>query len=385
MQNAGNIYFENIPKLKEPVTYRDSYSNEYDPGNSADKGYTEETWEYAYIVISVEGEGDVRISNISNDRGHKYTYINDISISNEMGRNGKSSYNANEKRNNEPGVSSLLYNFYEADRVILGGAFQGTILAPGAHITDEKALGNDGDNAHLSGAVIAQSFKGNVEFGYRPYTGPISVLGMTSNYEIEVNKFAEDGQTFLEGAVIGIYNVNDDGTKGTLAKSFTSSGAADMVSLEPGKYMMQEIQAPDGYSVDDKIYYFEVIEEGVVEETEVVLGSDVVYDPIIYYLTEDPTEATTTTEETTTEETTTTETTTTTTEETTTTTEETTVTTEETTVTEETTTETTEEETEVETTEETTTTTEEILPSEETTTEEALLSALLSKFNLSGA
>lgn len=60
--------------------------------------------------------------------------------------------------NNHVGVTSLLYNFFEATDLTLGKNFQGTILAPYAHTHD----GADG-HGHLSGALITKSFKGATE------------------------------------------------------------------------------------------------------------------------------------------------------------------------------------------------------------------------------
>ena len=103
--------------------------------------------------------------------------------------------------NNHPVSSNILYNFFNATKVeFLDGAnFNGTVFALNANVeTPEKCPG------HLSGALIAKSFYGGLEFGYRPYRGGVDIFGMTSGYAIPVNKFGDDGETALPGALFAI-------------------------------------------------------------------------------------------------------------------------------------------------------------------------------------
>lgn len=108
--------------------------------------------------------------------------------------------------NNHPISSNILYNFYNAKLVEFlgeqggsGANFNGTIMAPNAHVkTKERCPG------HLSGALIAKSFYGGLEFGYRPYRGGVDIFGMASGYAIPVNKFGDDGETALPGALFAI-------------------------------------------------------------------------------------------------------------------------------------------------------------------------------------
>ncbi len=110
-----------------------------------------------------------------------------------------SNRNAN-ATNNHPLSSNILYNFYNATSVEFSGNcnFNGTIMAPNANVTSpEKCPG------HLSGALVAKSFYGGLEFGYRPYRGGVDIFGMTSGYAIPVNKFDENGSV-LPGALFAI-------------------------------------------------------------------------------------------------------------------------------------------------------------------------------------
>ncbi|MBR5513739.1 MAG: glycoside hydrolase family 9 protein, partial [Ruminococcus sp.] len=110
-----------------------------------------------------------------------------------------SNRNAN-ATNNHPLSSNILYNFYNATSVEFSGDcnFNGTIMAPNANVTSpEKCPG------HLSGALIAKSFYGGLEFGYRPYRGGTDIFGMASGYAIPVNKYDED-KIALPGALFAI-------------------------------------------------------------------------------------------------------------------------------------------------------------------------------------
>ncbi|MBO5319302.1 MAG: glycoside hydrolase family 9 protein [Ruminococcus sp.] len=108
--------------------------------------------------------------------------------------------------NNHPVSSNILYNFPNATKVnfLDGCNFNGTVLAPNADVeSPEKCPG------HLSGALIAKSFYGGLEFGYRPYRGGVDVLGDTAGYEVPVDKFYDsnfvvDENKFLPGAMFAI-------------------------------------------------------------------------------------------------------------------------------------------------------------------------------------
>ena len=103
--------------------------------------------------------------------------------------------------NNHPVSSNILYNFYNAEKVTFTGDtnFNGTIFAPNAKVTAPETC-----RGHLSGALIAKSFYGGLEFGYRPYRGGVDIFGMASGYAIPVNKFGDDGETALPGALFAI-------------------------------------------------------------------------------------------------------------------------------------------------------------------------------------
>ncbi len=271
VKKVKTIHFTNIPLLPTP---RPVVNNDGTAG----------TWEYAYIVINVDGK-NIELADMSNAQGIKLTTINGVPAS---------ATNDAERKNNQPGVTSLLYNFHEAETLKIGNNFQGTILAPNAHVTDNTTTENSdgtvnsdeevGKQGHLSGALIAQSFKGKTEFGYRPYTGPISILGSTSGYTIPMNKFkAGEPLAHLAGAQFALY----EGDK--IAESFITGDSTQMFTV-PTKvdydgntdystvngditttYTLKEQSPPFGYVTDNKEYTVvvrEVVDTSTLYELE---------------------------------------------------------------------------------------------------------------------
>ena len=298
-QNANTVKFVNIPELPEGA--REVVENDGSKGS----------WKYAYIVVNVDKSGDVHISNpdFSNswdsDKGGKDTHINGVYLS----------------ENNAPGSTSPLYNFSEATQVVLGNNFKGTIFAPHAHVTDEFTLfvenklfeatgktldeivpsnyGDDNSNryrdimsqysnyrGHLSGALIANSFHGATEFGYRPYTGPASiepddpdgpdvpdVPDEPVTADVTISKRALGQGDELAGAELTVYVADESGNKtddiaetvdgNPLTWTSSGEGAKTFNKLKPGTYVLVEESAPDGYAKAEEIT-FKIDEEGNV-------------------------------------------------------------------------------------------------------------------------
>ncbi|MGN0580961.1 MAG: glycoside hydrolase family 9 protein [Ruminococcus sp.] len=172
MENAKNIYFD----------LGDSWN-----------GYTDIRFENvpdgANIVVNC-GAVNVDIG------GNVATYINDERISN-------SGVQGDVASNNNKASERILYNFYNATDVTINGNFNGTVLAPNADVTSR----DDQCPGHLSGALIAKSFYGGLEFGYRPYRGGSEILGLTSGYSVPVDKLIADKNTFLSGANLSVKRV----------------------------------------------------------------------------------------------------------------------------------------------------------------------------------
>ncbi len=252
IKNSKIISFENIPLL--PDGPRQVVNND---------GTTSE-WQFAYIVVSVAGE-TIYLSDRHNAQGLKLTKINGVyaSANSDSGR-----------ANNQPGVTSLLYNFPQATTLYLGNNYQGTVLAPNAEVKDCP----EGTPGHLSGALIAKSFEGKTEFGYRPYTGPISILGSTSGYTIPVDKFESDGLTPLPGAAFKLTITDQDDN---VVTSWTSGDSTEYVTIPTSvnydgypesekpeigtpiptvTYTVQEERAPEGYVKTNDVYTIEVTE-----------------------------------------------------------------------------------------------------------------------------
>ncbi|MDE5769639.1 MAG: choice-of-anchor A family protein, partial [Oscillospiraceae bacterium] len=256
----------------------------------------------ASIVVNVAGK-DITINDISNPNGSldRYTYINNIAVSkgtytvldpdekpvedasvlneiefNNITNNGDplktdaemkkllekyfgKGYTITGMYNNYSDVDRLLYNFYQAEKIQYKQAFQGTILAPQAHVTSNQG--------HLSGALIAESAEGGMEFGYRPYVGPSSVIDVSSNYYINLSKIDGEKSTSenkvpLPGAVLGVYAIDEETGKPNMDQQVAQiTSTEDVVELDipAGTYAVMEVQAPASYVIDpEQIYYIEV-------------------------------------------------------------------------------------------------------------------------------
>lgn len=162
--------------------------------------------------------------------------------------------------NNNINSSRILYNFYNTTEVYISANFNGTIFAPFADVTSsENCVG------HLSGAIIAQSFYGGEEIGYRPFLGSIDILGTSSGYALPVDKVDTDGD-FVEGVTLTLYDEDDK-----YVTSITSSSDTEYIDIPTAllfdgmetcstgdsvttKYTLKETKAPDGYIITDTEY-----------------------------------------------------------------------------------------------------------------------------------
>ncbi len=168
-KKAINVEFVNIPKLPTPRTIITTT-----PVSTS-------TWDYAYIVVNIKGEGSkdtknenaVIMADVNNNNGEKFTKINGTYVSRDPANNDE------KPKNNKPGTDSIIYNLPDATKVVLVNNFQGSILAPKAHVTDYayeyKDQGTD-PRGHLSGALIADSFSGSTQFTFRTCRLPFSIL-----------------------------------------------------------------------------------------------------------------------------------------------------------------------------------------------------------------
>ncbi|MCM1357076.1 MAG: choice-of-anchor A family protein, partial [Prevotella sp.] len=319
-KESSIIRFENIPKLENPRTISQV---DKDKGQIA----KDVEWEYSYIVVNDSREGDVTFGYRHQTKDgwgiNYYTsikgYDDDTAFNISQIGSGADNPNPNpwieynpksgeldyklkkhsgtadptNAENNEAGVTSLLYNFPNANRVIVCCNVQGTILAPKAHITDAKILKandqlpenwtmyvNESENPHISGAVIANSFEGNIEFGYRPFTGPKSMLGAVSGYALAVSKVEEvlNKETNkmekkpLAGATLGLV-LSDDETGEVVSDIETTNDKYNFVivpsSIDTFKaeakeyvktYTLKEVSAPAGYTGTDETYSIRIVE-----------------------------------------------------------------------------------------------------------------------------
>lgn len=153
--------------------------------------------------------------------------------------------------NNNVKSEQILYNLYEASSVFIDTNFNGTILAPNADVTS-----NVGCNGHLSGALIAKSFTGGLEFGYRPYRGTVDILGSSAGYSVPVDKFRTDGTTHLAGASFILQEALSGETYKTV-DSWKSSDKTDFITI-PSKV---DFSGDTSYNVNDTVSQDYVIRE----------------------------------------------------------------------------------------------------------------------------
>lgn len=114
--------------------------------------------------------------------------------------NGEAVHAGNDMQNNFPASEKILYNFYEAEKIHIRESLNGTIFCPFADVdTEADNAGTSSAAGHLSGALIARSFEGYLEFGYRPYRGNSEILSLTSGYSVPVDKFIERTENGLAG------------------------------------------------------------------------------------------------------------------------------------------------------------------------------------------
>ncbi len=207
------------------------------------------------------------------------TYINGEVIS-KTDSSG-SDVNANNKKESE----QILYNFYECGTdttnlpvtkhgnndvpysLFINVNFNGTVMAPYAIVASDEAC-----RGHISGALIAQTFTGGLEFGYRPYRGTTDILGSTAGYVIPFDKLAPNGE-HLEGASLVIKD-----EEGKIVESWKSGTDTQYITLpseidlEGGTtytgennvvshtYTIEEQSAPEGYIKTDDYYSLKITE-----------------------------------------------------------------------------------------------------------------------------
>ena len=238
IQQKGEFQFVNIPKLLVPrkVVHADDNTCEV----------TYEYWNYAYIVINVS-DPDGNTTAYSLPGSDVRTTINGVNISNTGGY----------MSNNNPGVTSILYNFSDAQSMKLSKNFQGTIFAPKASVRD-----GDSGRGHLSGALIAKDFVGKTEFGYRPYTGPASVLGVNMKYVVRALKTVTTGNEKIEGATFTLYRIENGNEVAVSTGVSDADGIALLNVPTEGEYVLRETRPAPGYALGDTAYHFTLAKDG---------------------------------------------------------------------------------------------------------------------------
>ncbi|MDE5936228.1 MAG: choice-of-anchor A family protein, partial [Ruminococcus sp.] len=223
---------------------------------------------FVNIPTYVDNDGKEKLANIIVNCGGENIEIGRVTNGIEININETTISKEGTGKNNHKYSENILWNFYEATELYIDANFNGTILSPNADAESE-----DGCNGHLSGSLIAKSFEGGLEFGYRPYRGTVDILGSSNGYAIPFDKFIKGtDKERLAGATFGVY----DGEN--LLTTFTSGQDTEFVNL-PSKvdfekseenaeftttYTIKEISAPDGFVLDDITEYTVTITEKVL-------------------------------------------------------------------------------------------------------------------------
>ena len=195
--NGNTIHF----KVPDNITDVKTVYFNLDQWTSPSEVYFENIPEGANIIVNCGGE-------VINIDGNVRTLINGTTIS-KLGTDDKTNNNAESQR--------ILYNFYEAVSGEIKGNFNGTILSPNADWTAPTTC-----PGHLSGAMIAKSFEGGLEFGYRPYRGESSIVGLASGYAVPVDKIFE-GTTGNDEIHVSMARMSADAFEGDTFTENTDS------------------------------------------------------------------------------------------------------------------------------------------------------------------
>lgn len=225
--------------------------------------------ENANIIINVAKESENILIEVTPQ--YKFTLVNGVQITpGNLTLSGKEDLNYTVKNNDEY-CEKILYNFSTATSLNITENFSGNILAPNADVTGAK-------NGHLSGALVAKSFSGALEFGYRPYQGTIDLLGSTAGYVVPFDKFVDDliennenprleGATFEikdeSGKVVDTWTSTEETSYITFPTEIDFTGGTDYNSAANQAnhtYTVSEKSAPDGYAITTETYSVEVKE-----------------------------------------------------------------------------------------------------------------------------
>lgn len=177
-----------------------------------------------------------------------------------------------DNHNNHIWSENILYNFHNATDLTIDANFNGTLLAPNAaaHSSlNEDGSPKSGGRGHLSGSLIAKSYKGGSEFGYRPYRGTVDILPSSSGYGVPIKKIKPNGDA-LAGATFGIFKQDSDTPETTFKSDENGNGYVNIPSQVDfsgdttytdanntitNTYVIKETEAPAGFVRDDNTTY----------------------------------------------------------------------------------------------------------------------------------
>ncbi len=176
-----------------------------------------------------------------------------------------------ETSNNNKASTRILFNFFNAKKLTISNNFTGTVLAPNADVNSEG-------KGHLSGALIAKSYDGPIEFGYRPYRGiaaPVTGIDVPTTPDTpEITSTVKISKTDLAGSELpgatmnvysGTYTDVSQLEGATLVDSWTSSTTPHVLTnIAEGDYTLYESVLPGDEYLDTRtLINFHVSDLGI--------------------------------------------------------------------------------------------------------------------------
>lgn len=163
----------------------------------------------------------------------------------------------------------ILWNFVNAEGItIVAKSMSGSILALGANVESTGSL---------NGTVICENFHNTTESHRTDFTGtfiPPSYTETERGYIVLEKTDADNSSLMLSGATFKLYRLNDNDSL-SLVDTGTSDSRGLILFDELDynvTYALQEIVAPEGYKLNDSLFYFrlrnpsDVITGGNTEE-----------------------------------------------------------------------------------------------------------------------
>ncbi len=232
--------------------YMTATENDIKVNGADDWGYiffdVESNWiENAKNVYVNVPENCYVVMNISGSAVNTYDLNFSNSASYGDGNAAKPNFYFNNKQlgeyeqleNNVDEATLILANFYEASSLYISNSFIGTILAPNADV--------EGTWGHLSGSLIAKSFEGETEFGYKTFKGSALKKAIIDDSSSEEDSSSVEDSSSEDDTS----SVEDSSSEDDTSSVEDSSSEDDTSSVEDSSSEDDTSSVEDSSSEDD--------------------------------------------------------------------------------------------------------------------------------------